>query len=185
MAMPKDIKGTQGEGTPNSSDNEVKGGEKLFSQDDVNKLTGEVRKEVREQLSKEFEEKLTQTTSELEKRIQKEREDAERVAKLSAEEREKELKAQQEQQLKERERELALRENKLVAHSKLVESGMPIALADFVISTDQSEMEKKIEQIKEVWSKSLEESVSKKLDSGMKRDVGRGSATPRELKRTF
>lgn len=179
-------KNTQTQTTPDESKNEGKGGVKTFTQDEVNKLVGETRKEVREQLSKEFDEKLNTTIEDFTKKIEQEKLEAERKAKLSEQERVEEERKMREKELSEKDTQLKLRENRLTAIEKLDELKIPIKLVDFVVTTDGKEMEKRISALKESFDSAVQEAVESRLDGKTQKDITtQKSSENKTLRRVF
>lgn len=151
--MAKD-KETPSKETPASDEvkKQKKGEDKSFTQDDLDSLAGKVREEEREKYEAEMSKKLEEAKAE-----------AERLAKLSAEEREKEIQSKYEDQLKQREREITMREHKSIAIEKLNEMKVPTHLAEFVVSEDKGQMLEKIDVLKSAFDKAVEESVVERL----------------------
>lgn len=133
---------------------------KTFTQEQVDELIGKFRKESRE----EMETKIQEIQQDFNKRLEQEKKEAERLAKLDSEERKVELEKQKELELKERDLEITARENKIKAQEKLDELEIPIKLVDFVVDVDLQKQTQKIEILKEAYEKSIEEGVQKKLE---------------------
>ena len=155
----KDIKQTNSDINAEDITKEGKSTEqsvKTFTQEEIDKMIS-VRLE-REQ--KKFSE-----------RLEKEKTEAERMAKLTADEREKEILKQSKNELEEKERLLKLRENQLTAYNKLAEAGLDNSFVDFVLDEDSEKMLEKIENLKTRFTKSLEEKLKKEMEGKPPKDV--------------
>ena len=119
--MEDDKKVTQSVDTATTDNNEAKAG-KTFTQEEVNKLVGNIRTEEREKSEKAVKDAVAEAIAEYE-----------RKAKLTEEEREKEAKSKYEAELKARENEIILREIRIQAQEMLAEKKIPTELVDFVI----------------------------------------------------
>lgn len=146
--------------TPEASEKGTEGG-KTFSQEDLNRVISERLVSERKKFDKELAEKLA-----------KERAEAERLAKLTAEEKEKELTSKQMEELHKKEVELSIRENKLKAIETFDEAKIPIKLVDFVVDADAEKMEGKIKTLKETWTEALSEEVARQLKGTPPKDLG-------------
>ena len=161
----EDDKKTQSDDTQKSDNNEAQAG-KSFTQEDVNKIVSERLSEVKTKFEKE-----------LLSRIETERTDAERLAKLSAEEREKELLLKSKSELDAKERELNIKANTLDAQTQLIEAKIPLSFLNFVVSENIDDQQKKIETLKENLSKAVTESVENQLKGTPPKDISNNSNT--------
>lgn len=138
--------------TPATTNGEEKGGNKTFSQDEVNNIVSERLKDVKAKQEEAIQNAVALAIAE-----------EKRQAKLTEEEREKEAKSKRESELKAREDEITLRERKLEAQELLAEKHIPIQLADFVIDLDEKITKNNIEKLAKTYSKSVETGVTDKL----------------------
>lgn len=145
-------KTTQPVNTPDTGNVEDKNGGKTFTQEDLDKV---VAKRVNE-IETKWETKVKDI-------VAKERSEAERLAKLSAEEKEKEERTKKDAEIRERENALTLREMKIEAKSMLQEKGIPVDLVDFVVDLDANKTKENIEKLAKTYSKAVENGVTDKL----------------------
>ncbi len=149
--------------TPNVDNNGEKGG-KLFNQDEVNKI-------IAERLTKE-EAKTEQKIKDI---IAKERSEAERLAKLSAEDKQKEEQAKKEAQMSEREKKLALREMSIEAKTIMTSKELPVELANFILDADADKTKTNIETLDKVFKKAVADAVTEKLKGNVPPDFSRSN----------
>lgn len=100
---------------------------------------------------------------ELAEAIKKATEEATRLATLTAEEKQQELTKKQLGELQEKERQLALRENKLEAIEMLSALNIPIKFAEQLTTTDLAETKAKIEVFAKEWAQAIEQGVAKQV----------------------
>lgn len=164
---------TQESETPTDSRTEATGG-KTFSQEELNQI-------ISERLAKE------RSKAEIEKReaIAQAKAEAERLAKLSSEEKQKELTLKQSEELAKKERQLTLRENELNARAKLEELNIPSKFAEFVIDVDTEVMDKRIENLKDGWNKSISEAVARQLQGNPPKDLNKGNSEKKPITLAF
>lgn len=143
---------TQGAVTPNASTNEEKGGNKTFSQADMDNLAGKIRSEEKAKYDELVKNAVANALKE-----------QERQAKLTQEEREKEARTKQEAELKERENNITLRERRLEAQELLQSKHIPIELVDFIVDLDETKTKENIEKLAKTYNKSVENGVTDKL----------------------
>lgn len=161
----------------NPSGNDPKNGneaDKSFSQEDLNKVVSTRVSEVTDKLEKKFNDKL-----------RKEREDWERQSKLSEEEKEKEIRQREEEKRLAKDKELTLRENRLVGREKLVELDMPTEFVDFVLTEDVDDMSEKITTLHEQWQSAVEAKVKEQLAGKTPKDPSGKSSSEDEKPRSF
>lgn len=142
---------TQDVGTATTSNNEAKAG-KTFTQADMDNLAGNVRREEKAKTEEAIKIAVANAIAE-----------HERQAKLTEEQREKEAKTRREAELKAREEDLTLRENKIKAQELLSQKNIPIDLVDFVVDLDESKTKDNIEKLAKTYNKSVETGVTDKL----------------------
>jgi len=157
---------TQDAETSAVSKNEVSEG-KLFSQEQINEIVSSRLKQV----DKKYEERMREI-------INKERIDAERLAKLSAEEKEKELISRYKSEIEAKEKALRIREAKLEATALLNEKQIPIDLADFVLDSDIETMKINVEKLDRTYKKAVEKGINEKLKGKPIEDFGKSNIKP-------
>lgn len=143
---------TQDVGTPTTTNNEDNKGGKTFSQADMDNLAGKIRGEEKAKNEQAIKDAVANAIAEYE-----------RQAKLTEEEREKEAKAKRDLELKEREEQLTLRENRILAQELLAKQNIPIDLVDFVVNLDANKTKDNIEKLATTYNKSVANGVTDKL----------------------
>lgn len=144
---------TQGTNTANVPTNEdIKAGNKTFSQADMDNLAGKIRGEEKAKNEQAIKDAVASAIAEYE-----------RKAKLTEDEREKEAKSKREAELKAREDNVTLRERRLQAQELLQSKNIPIDLVDLVIDLDENKTKDNIEKLAKTYSKSVEVGVTEKL----------------------
>lgn len=123
------------------------------------KIASESDKRVTEAL-KTREQKLA---AEYEAKIKHERQEAERLASLSAEERRKEEEKKRSEELAAKEMEIAKREMKLDAINVLAEKKLPVKFVDFVIGANPESTLKNINELKAAWDHAIEDEIKTRL----------------------
>lgn len=142
---------------------------KTFKQEDVDKI-------IQDRLARAEEKWHEEQKSVLEK----EREEAMKLAKLTAEEREIELTKKHQAEIQQKERELNIRENRLEAIEKLSQANIPVELVDYVVDEDKDKTDEKVEKFIENYKKSIEVTVADKLKGNPPKDVNVNSAAKTE-----
>ena len=144
---------TQSVETANTGKNEdVKAGQKTFSQADMDNLAGKIRGEEKAKNEQAIKDAVNQAIAEYE-----------RQAKLTEDEREKEAKSKREAELKAREDGITLRERRLEAQELLQAQHIPIDLVDFVVDLDATKTKENVEKLVKTYNKSVETGVTDKL----------------------
>ncbi len=157
---------TQDTDTSAVSNNEVSEG-KLFNKDQINEIVSSRLK----QADKRYEERIREI-------ITKERLEADRLAKLTAEEKEKELVSRYKTEIEAKEKALKIREAKLEATALLNEKQIPIDLADFVIDSDIETMKINIDKLERTYKKAIEKGINEKLKGKPIEDYGKPNIKP-------
>lgn len=142
--------------TSNTEDNKAG---KTFTQADMDNLAGKIRGEEKAKNDQAIKDAVAQAIAE-----------ERRQAKLTEEEREKEAKTKYETELKAREDQITMRENKVKAQELLASKNIPIDLVDFVVDLDATKMEEKIEILAKTYNKSVETGVTDKLKGNPPKD---------------
>ena len=117
-----------------------------------------------EEFDKTFSIRLQKEKARMEKEAEEKIAEVQRMAKLSEEEREKELKAKHESELTQREKDIAVRENKLKAIDLFTQNEVPIDLVDYVVTDDS---EKTLEN-GEKFIKAFQDAIAKAVESHLK-----------------
>lgn len=143
---------TQDVATATTSTNEDNKAGKTFTQADMDNLAGKVRSEEKAKNDQAIKDAVDKAIAEYD-----------RQAKLTEAEREKEAKTKREAELKAREDQITLRENRVKAQEMLAKKNIPIDLVDFVVDLDATKMEDKINILAKTYNKSVETGVTDKL----------------------
>lgn len=154
--------------TPTTTNGEVKGGNKTFSQDEVNDIVSERIKEVKAKQEEAINNAVALAIAE-----------EKRQAKLTEAEREKEAKSKREAELKAREDDITLRERRLEAQELLQAKNIPIDLVDFVVDLDQTKTKENVEKLAKTYNKSVETGVTDKLKGNPPTDFSNDTDKPK------
>ncbi|MCL2094767.1 DUF4355 domain-containing protein [Candidatus Saccharibacteria bacterium] len=125
---------------------------KTFSQEEVNEI-----------VSKRLGETKAKTEEMISKKLQEAEAEWERKAKLTAEEKAKEESERRTSELAQKERDIAIRENRAEARDILAEKKISSELVDWVIDADLDITKSNIEKLEKVWNKAIEEGVNAKM----------------------
>lgn len=125
---------------------------KMFSQDDLNKIISDRLSKERSKWEREFDEKL-----------EREKKEAERLAKLSEKERKEEELTKKEQELADRLAELERKELKADAVADLTDKGLPATFADFLLAENAEKTLENINSFKKAFDDAVNEAVKGKL----------------------
>ena len=150
---------TQPVNTADTGNNEDNKAGKTFTQEEVNTIIGERLKAEKTKNEQSIKDAVAGAIAEYD-----------RQAKLTEAEREAEAKSKYEAQLKAREEEITLRENRVKAQELLSQKNIPIDLVDFVVDLDTKTMEAKIETLAKTYNKSVETGVTDKLKGDPPKD---------------
>ena len=96
-------------------------------------------------------------------KFESEKKEAERLASMSAEERFQEELSQREQALAERERQVALLENRNAASKILADKGISISLVDLVIADSAEDMKARIDTLEKEFNASVQKEIERRL----------------------
>ena len=127
---------------------------KTYTAEEVNKMIEEGRKQALEEANKKAEE-----------RFQNKMKESEKLAKMNEEEKLRYQLEQREKAIEEKEKALALAENKNEAGKILAEKGLSLALVDFVVAEDDETMNQNISLLEKEFNKSVKAEVEKRLSS--------------------
>ena len=162
---------TQDVNTANTSNNEENKAGKTFTQEEVNGIISDRLKEVKSKNEQAIKDAVANAIAEYD-----------RQAKLTEEQREAEAKTKREAELKERENNITLRENRVKAQELLAQNNIPIDLVDFVVDLDVNKMNDKIDVLAKTYSKSVETGVTDKLKGAPPKDFSNNNDTEKPKK---
>ncbi|WP_196001960.1 DUF4355 domain-containing protein [Clostridium sp. 1001271B_151109_B4] len=131
--------------------NETNQTEKTFTQKDVDKL---------------IQDRLAREQSKWEKRVQDERTEAEKIAKMNAEQKAKYEEEKRNAELEKREKDITVRELRATAHEILAEKNLPKELVDILNYSDAEQCNKSIEAVEKAFQTVVERAVNEKLRGG-------------------
>lgn len=146
---------TQTEKTADSVENEEnkqEQQEKTFKQEDVNKIVSDRLARERSKWEADYQTKL-----------EAEKAEAEKLAKMTASEREEHLLEKQKNQLAEKEKTIAAREMKLTKIDIFAEKKLPIKLVDYIPGDTAEEVKTNIGTFEKEWRSAIDEAVNEKL----------------------
>ena len=144
---------------------------KTYTQEEVDAL-----------LQQESDRRVSSALKKAEKKNQEKIREAEKLAKLSEQERFQYELEQREKKIAEKEKQMALMENKAEASKALNDRGISIALADFVVAEDADTMMENIKLLEEEFKKSVKAEVEKRLSSNSpKKNLGNTELTREEF----
>jgi len=158
--MADEIKKTPEGETPDSSKKVDTKEEKLLTQEQFDKALKERLERERNKILKETEAKIKEVQAE-----------SERMAKLSAEEKEKELTAKNNEELKAREREIAIRENRLDAKEMFEKAKVPSDLVNYVVTDNKDETLENAETFVKTFNDAVAKAVAEQLKGNPPKDV--------------
>lgn len=143
---------------------------KTYTQDEVDAL-----------LQKEADRRVSEALKKAKKKETEAVKEAERLASMSADERHRHELEQRERAIEEKERQLALAENKAEAGKILSEKGLSLRLVDFVVAEDADTMMANITMLEKEFKASVKAEVEKRMGgSAPKRDLPPSETITRE-----
>ena len=150
---------TQNESTSNEK-TETNQSEKTFTQKDVDKL---------------IQERVAREQAKWEKKVQDERTEAEKLAKMNADQKAEYEKQKREDELAKREKDITTRELRATAYETLAEKNLPKELVDILNYSDAEQCNKSIEAVEKAFQSAVEKAVNDKLRGGNPPKGGQGS----------
>lgn len=130
-------------------------------------------KEVQELLQREADRRVSEALKKADKKKEAAVKEAEKLAKMNEEEKFRYELEKREAALVEKEKKMALMENKAEASKALNSRGISIALADFVVAEDADTMMENIKLLEDEFKKSVKAEVEKRLaGSTPKKNLG-------------
>lgn len=152
---------------------EVAKKEKLLTQEQFNEALQDRLERERKKILKEAEEKIKTAQSE-----------AERLAKLTAEEKQKEIMKKTEEEIRQREKEVALRENKIEVIEIFRKSNVPVDLVNYVISDDRDKTLENAENFVKNYKESVSQTVAEQLKGTPPKDF-KTNSEPKKVITSF
>lgn len=137
-----------------AQESEVKEDTKTYSAEEVQKMIDEGRKQALEEANRKADE-----------RFQNKIKESEKLARMNENERLIYELEQREKAIVEKEKALALAENKNVASKILAEKGLSLSLVDFVVAEDAETMNNNISLLDKAFKQSVKDEVEKRLSS--------------------
>ena len=116
-----------------------------------------------EELQAEVDRRVTQAMKKAERKAEAKAKEAERLASMNEQQKYEYELTQREQAIQEKERELALAENKAAAASILADKGISTKLTDFVVAEDADTMNDNINLLEQEFKISVKREVEKRL----------------------
>ncbi|WP_394898948.1 DUF4355 domain-containing protein [Clostridium paraputrificum] len=150
---------TQNESTSNEK-TETNKSEKTFTQKDVDKI-------IQERVAKE--------QAKWEKKVQDERTEAEKLAKMNADQKAEYEKQKREDELAKREKDITTRELRATAYETLAEKNLPKELVDILNYESAETCNKSIEAVEKAFQSAVEKAVNDKLRGGNPPKGGQGN----------
>lgn len=168
---------SNGGGNPPPSDDNKGGKEdKTFTQEDLNKIISDRLSKERKKWDEEFQAKVEEAKTE-----------AQKLAKMNAEQKAEYERKQLEEQLNKREAEITRRELRATALETLAEKSLPKQLADILDYTDADSTNKSIEAVEKSFREAVEQAVNERLkgDPPKTGSGGKASALEKEISKFF
>lgn len=150
---------TQNESTSNEQ-TETNQNERTFTQKDVDKI-------IQERVAKE--------QAKWEKKVQDERTEAEKLAKMNADQKAEYEKQKREDELAKREKDITTRELRATAYETLAEKNLPKELVDILNYESAETCNKSIEAVEKAFQSAVEKAVNDKLRGGNPPKGGQGN----------
>ena len=150
---------TQNESTSNEK-TETNQSEKTFTQKDVDQL---------------IQERVAREQAKWEKKVQDERTEAEKLAKMNADQKAEYEKQKREDELAKREKDITTRELRATAYETLAEKNLPKELVDILNYESAETCNKSIEAVEKAFQSAVEKAVNDKLRGGNPPKGGQGN----------
>lgn len=126
-------------------------------------LQKKIESESDRKLAKVLERKQKEWEQQFQERLEKEKKEAERLAKLSEKERKEEELRKREEEIEKRLRELEMKELKADAVADLNSKGLPSEFADFLLAENAEKTLENINNFKQAFDAAVNEAVKEKL----------------------
>lgn len=157
--------------------------EQLEKQEETLEFTqSELDKLVDTRIDKALNKAKSKWEKEAEDRIEKAKDEAARLAKLSKDEREKEEQSKREKELADREKNIRMAELKIETRTQLTENGLPENFCDLVLAEDAEQIQANITNLRKVFDSAVEKEVNKRLSQDTpKTGTNSSSMTAQEI----
>ena len=143
---------------------------KTYTQEELNKL---LQSEGDRRTTDALKTAQAKWETEFKQKLEAEKAQAEKLAKLSASEKEKVLMENQKKAIEEKEKQINLREMKLESVKMLSEKGLPVSFVDLLTTGDADSTKLNIDTFEKAYKASLEVAVNERLkSSGIKPQIG-------------
>lgn len=123
------------------------------------------KEEVEKLLQSEADRRVTEALKKQERKNAEKLRESEKLARMNESEKYEYQLSQREKAIEEKERQLALAENKNEASKILAEKGLSLSLVDFVVAEDATEMNDRIKLLEKAFKMSVKAEVEKRLTS--------------------
>lgn len=154
---------------PPDDDNKGSKEDKTFTQDDLNKIISDRLSKERKKWDEEFQAKVEEAKTE-----------AQKLAKMNAEQKAEYERQQLEEKLNKREKEITRRELRATALETLAEKSLPKQLADILDYTDADSTNKSIEAVEKSFREAVEQAVNERLKGNPPQKGGGGQSSKLE-----
>lgn len=144
---------------------EVETGTEETTGTETTEKTTYTKEEVEKLLQAETDRRVTQALKKAERKKAEAVKEAEKLAKMNEEEKFKYELEQREKAIEEKEKQLALAENKSICATILNDKGLPVGLVDFVVDVDADTMQDKIKTLDKYFKQAVKAEVEKRLSS--------------------
>ena len=137
--------------TSNADTQDTSNTEKTFTQEDVNRM---------------IQTRIAQEQKQWEKKVQEERTEAEKLAKMKADEKAKYQEEKRLKELEQREKDITTRELKATAYETLAEKNLPKELVNILNYESAETCNSSIEAVEKAFQSAVEKAVNEKLRGG-------------------
>lgn len=169
--------GTGGEGAPIGGAGSTVGGEGGAGTGiELPKSQEELTKLIQDETAKALKTSQEKLQQDYQTKLEVEKVEATRLAKLTSDEREKELEKKKKEELDQREATIRSQEITLKATDMLTEKGLPLEIRSLVLGKDEADTKAKIVAFEGIFQKAVEAAVNQKLSNGAKPGSGAGAA---------
>lgn len=123
------------------------------------------KEEVEKLLQSEADRRVTEALKKQERKNAEKLRESEKLARMNESEKYEYQLSQREKAIEEKEKQLALAENKNEASKILAEKGLSLSLVDFVVAEDADEMDTRIKLLEKAFKASVKAEVERRLNS--------------------
>lgn len=153
-----------------------------LTQEELNK---QLQAEADRRVTKALETAKSKWETEYKAKLEEEREEAKRLAELTAEEREKELAAKTAKELEETKAKLRHFQLEQDTISRLAEEGLDISFKNFLIGEDETKTNENIKAFKEVFNAAVQDKVNERLKGKTPQGITSGPINPTKNTKTL